>query len=64
MIRSLHAHWVATNHLLRYLHGIINLGLRYIVGDVSLHGTLMLTRMEMLLTGRVHLDVVVSLNLP
>eukprot|EP00253_Pinus_taeda_P002187 PITA_02187 len=38
MIEPLHAHWVAAKHVLRYLHGTINLGLRYTVGDVGLHG--------------------------
>lgn len=34
----LHAHWVVTKHVLRYLHGAINLSLRYIFGDVRIHG--------------------------
>eukprot|EP00253_Pinus_taeda_P017331 PITA_17331 len=34
MIEPLHAHWVAAKHILRYLHGMITLGLRYSTGDV------------------------------
>jgi len=38
MTEPIYAHWVATKHILRYLHRMINLGLRYFVGDVQLHG--------------------------
>eukprot|EP00253_Pinus_taeda_P023968 PITA_23968 len=38
MTKPLHAHWVAAKHVLRYLHGMINLGLRYTAEDVRLHG--------------------------
>jgi len=38
MKEPLHTHWVVAKHVLRYLHGIVNLGLRYIVGCVKLHG--------------------------
>jgi len=38
MIKPSHAQWIAAKHVLRYLHGTINLRLRDIVGDVRLHG--------------------------
>eukprot|EP00253_Pinus_taeda_P002672 PITA_02672 len=38
MTMPLHAHWIATKHILRYLHGTITLGLRYSTKDVQLHG--------------------------
>lgn len=38
MTKPRHAHWVISKHVLRYLHGMINIGLRYIVIDVRLHG--------------------------
>lgn len=38
LIKPSHAQWIAAKHVLRYLHGTINLGLRYIVADVRLHG--------------------------
>ena len=38
MTMPLHAHCVATKHILRYLHGTITLGLRYSVENVRLHG--------------------------
>jgi len=34
MIEPLHAHWVASKHILRYLHGMITLALRYSIKDV------------------------------
>jgi len=37
MSEPLHTYWVVGKHVLRYLHGTINLGLRYIVRDVILH---------------------------
>jgi hypothetical protein len=34
-----HEHYIATNHVIRYIHGIINYGLRYIASnDIQLHG--------------------------
>lgn len=38
MTEPLHAHWVATKHVLRYLYGKINLGLGYTTNAVRLHG--------------------------
>lgn len=38
MTNPLHTHSVAAKHILRYLHGTINHGLRYTFGDVRLHG--------------------------
>lgn len=38
MMEPLHAHWVAAKHVLRYLHGTINDGLRYTSGEMRLHG--------------------------
>lgn len=38
MTKPLHAHWVIFEHVLRYLHGTINIGLRYTIIDVRLHG--------------------------
>lgn len=37
MVERHYVHWVATN-ILRYLHGAINYGLRYIVENLRLHG--------------------------
>jgi hypothetical protein len=34
-----HEHWIAAKHILRYLHGMLNYGLRYVSNsDVQLHG--------------------------
>ena len=34
-----HEHWIAAKHVLRYIHGTINYGLRYTTSsDIQLHG--------------------------
>eukprot|EP00253_Pinus_taeda_P032538 PITA_32538 len=38
MVEPHHSHWIGAKNLLRYLWGTITHGLRYIVGDVRLHG--------------------------
>ena len=38
MVEPHHSHWIGAKNLLRYLHGTITHGLRYIVGDVRLLG--------------------------
>eukprot|EP00253_Pinus_taeda_P001493 PITA_01493 len=38
MIDPFHAHWIAAKHVLRYLHGTFNLGLKYTAKNVRLHG--------------------------
>jgi hypothetical protein len=39
MIEPRHVHWIATKHVLRYLHGIVGYGFRYVSdGDVKLQG--------------------------
>jgi len=38
MTEPLHAYWIAAKHILRFLHGMITLGLRYSTRDVRLHG--------------------------
>lgn len=37
MTESLHSDWVVAKHIMRYLHGMINFGLRYTSRDVRLH---------------------------
>jgi hypothetical protein len=37
MVEPRHVHWIASKHVLRYLHGTIGYGLRYVLdGDVKL----------------------------
>ena len=38
MTKPHHTHWIVFNHILRYLHGSITLGIRYSFGDVQLLG--------------------------
>jgi hypothetical protein len=39
MVEPRHVHWMATKHMLRYLHGMVGYGLRYVSsGDVKLQG--------------------------
>eukprot|EP00253_Pinus_taeda_P010598 PITA_10598 len=38
MVEPHHTHWIGAKNLLRYLRGTITYGLRYIIGDVRLHG--------------------------
>jgi hypothetical protein len=39
MVEPKHVHLVATKHVLRYLHGTVGYGLRYVSdGEVKLHG--------------------------
>jgi hypothetical protein len=39
MVEPIHVHWIAAKHVLRYLHGTIGYGLRYVLdGDVKLQG--------------------------
>jgi hypothetical protein len=34
-----HEHWIAAKHVLKYIHGMLNYGLRYtLTSDVQLHG--------------------------
>jgi hypothetical protein len=34
-----HEHWIVSKHILKYLHGMLNYGLRYVSNnDVQLHG--------------------------
>jgi hypothetical protein len=38
-VEPIHEHWIAAKHILRYLHGMLNYGLRYASNnDVKLHG--------------------------
>jgi hypothetical protein len=44
MVEPRHFHWVATKHVLRYLHGTVGYGLRYVSGgEVSCRDILILT---------------------
>jgi hypothetical protein len=39
MVEPRHVHWIATKHVLRYLHGTVGYGLRYVLdGAVKLQG--------------------------
>ena len=38
MVEPHHTHWIGAKNLLRYLRGTITHGLRYIAGNVRLHG--------------------------
>eukprot|EP00253_Pinus_taeda_P004220 PITA_04220 len=38
MVEPHHSHWIGAKNLLKYLRGLITHGLRYIAGDVRLHG--------------------------
>jgi hypothetical protein len=39
MFEPRHVHWIVTKHVLRYLHGIVGYGLRYVSnGEVKLQG--------------------------
>jgi len=39
MVELRHVHWMEANHILRYLHGTVGYGLRYVLGgDVKLQG--------------------------
>jgi hypothetical protein len=39
MVEPQQYHWVAAKHVLRYLHGIVGYGLKYVLGDeVKLQG--------------------------
>jgi hypothetical protein len=39
MVEPRHVHWIVGKHVLRYLHGTIGYGLRYVSdGDVKLQG--------------------------
>jgi hypothetical protein len=38
-VEQRHEHWIVTKHVLRYIRGAINYGLRYIASsDIQLHG--------------------------
>jgi hypothetical protein len=38
MVESRHSYWVAIKHVLRYLHGTIGYGMRYVLGfEVRIH---------------------------
>jgi hypothetical protein len=37
MVEPIHLHWIATKHVLRYLHGTVGYGLRYVSdGEVKM----------------------------
>jgi hypothetical protein len=39
MVEPRHVYWIATNHVLRYLHGTVGYGLRYVLdGEVKMQG--------------------------
>jgi len=38
MIDPFHAHWIVAKHVVKYLHGTINLRLKYTAKNVRLHG--------------------------
>jgi hypothetical protein len=39
MIEPRHVQWIVAKHMLRYLHGIVGYGLRYVSdGDVKMEG--------------------------
>jgi len=41
MVEIRHVHWIATKHVLRYMHGVLSYGFRYVSnGKVQLHGYL------------------------
>ena len=38
MVEPHHIHWIGAKNILRFLQGIVNHGLKYIVGSLRLHG--------------------------
>ena len=58
MVEPRHVHWIATNHVLRYLHGTVGYGLRYVSDDeVKLQGYTDTDWARMQWTGKAHQDV-------
>eukprot|EP00253_Pinus_taeda_P017846 PITA_17846 len=57
MLKLSYAYWISAKHVLRYLHRVINLGLKYIVGEVGLLGYLDVYWAGTLLTKKTHLGV-------